>query len=220
MASSYEKWQLDKFYPAYYRELYKGDPAIAAMTNQQLKQHYKRHGIYEGRRPNPFFDPKYYLKNYSDLRTKFDKPSNKKNRYFDALQHWLVFGIQEGRSGSTMWDPGWYLKNYKDVAKVFGKGNWGGAFTHFLRHGIKEGRLGSASFSNTNARFWKMRPTGETKILANGFESQIYTGPENEDDGELAQILAAATAIYELIKDAEGLWEDLKDLIGWLNPFD
>ncbi|HZQ51652.1 MAG TPA: hypothetical protein VFB14_05620 [Bryobacteraceae bacterium] len=125
----------DVFNPEYYLRVYPDianafgqDPAAAA-------QHYRKHGITEGRSPNPFFMPRYYLRHYPDLINAFDK-----DNYEAALGHWLNNGIAEGRSGSPIFDVQFYLSAYPDLAQAFGAAGYRQAYQHWLDHGIKEGR--------------------------------------------------------------------------------
>jgi hypothetical protein len=63
--------------------------------------HWRTHGIHEGRIGSPFFNVKYYKSIHSDL-------TNMTNE--EAARHWMNFGIKEGRQGSPIFNHGWYLK--------------------------------------------------------------------------------------------------------------
>jgi hypothetical protein len=126
----------DVFNPEYYLYVY---PDIANAFGHDLAsaaQHYRKHGIAEGRSPNPFFMPRYYLRHYPDLTNAFGK-----DNYDAALSHWLNNGIDEGRRGSPIFDVQFYLSAYPDLAQTFGATGYRQGYQHWLDHGIKEGRL-------------------------------------------------------------------------------
>ncbi|WP_408873111.1 glycoside hydrolase family 99-like domain-containing protein [Gluconobacter roseus] len=75
-------------------------------TNPDLKtlgtavlQHYHQHGWREGRKPNPFFDPHWYLSQNRDV-------------IGDPLLHYVLRGEREGRRPIAWFDPVWYARTY------------------------------------------------------------------------------------------------------------
>ena len=88
-----EKRGPDRFEPAYYIRVYPDAPASPV----EAWLHYRLFGIKEGRSPNPFFDPKFYLSEHPDLAQALGATN-----YASALEHWLVWGIREGRKGSNL----------------------------------------------------------------------------------------------------------------------
>ena len=100
--------------------------------------HYHRFGLNEGRSPNPFFAPAFYLSKYDDLSQKFG------NDYSHAAEHWAKFGIDEGRQGSIGFDSRYYLDHYPDLTQIFGPKGFRDAFRHYLRFGLDEARIPSA----------------------------------------------------------------------------
>jgi len=66
------------------------NPDVADPTRWQSTayQHFQQFGWKEGRKPNPFFDPKFYLNKYPDV----------KNAGMNPLDHWQNWGFVEGRS--------------------------------------------------------------------------------------------------------------------------
>lgn len=73
-----------------------------------------------------FFDEKYYLKTYEDI----------KKGNIDSIKHYLKNGWKEGRNPSSTFETSFYLENYKDVkdAKV-------NPLIHYILHGQKENRV-------------------------------------------------------------------------------
>jgi hypothetical protein len=89
------------------------------------KSHYVQIGYQQGRRPNPLFDPLWYLENNPDVGGEFKEP----------LLHYSEFGYKEGRNPHPLFDPTWYLSEYPDVAEDGSE-----PLSHYLRYGHKEGR--------------------------------------------------------------------------------
>ncbi|MDI6653613.1 glycoside hydrolase family 99-like domain-containing protein [Gluconobacter japonicus] len=82
------------------------DAAYYLKTNPDLKnlgtavlRHYHHCGWKEGRKPNPFFDPHWYLKQYPDVLG-------------DPLLHYVIAGEKEGRQPIKWFDPAWYAQTY------------------------------------------------------------------------------------------------------------
>jgi hypothetical protein len=89
-----ESFWKDKFVPAYYVKRYP-DVAVYGPGRDRAVAHYRECGINEGRSPNPYFDPQYYLSTHADLTQAFGS-----NDYGGALEHWLEWGIREDREGA------------------------------------------------------------------------------------------------------------------------
>lgn len=104
-------------------------------------EHWKNHGLPEGRRSSREFDVKFYLANYPDLQSLF------RTNYRAALGHWVSHGLPaEGRKGSREFDAQFYLQAYPDLQERFGK-NYAAAFDHWIKQGLPlEGRRGSREF--------------------------------------------------------------------------
>lgn len=104
-------------------------------------EHWKNHGLPEGRRSSREFDVKFYLANYPDLQSLFG------TNYRAALGHWVSHGLPaEGRKGSREFDVQFYLQAYPDLQERFGK-NYAAAFDHWVKQGLPlEGRRGSGEF--------------------------------------------------------------------------
>ncbi|WP_315835702.1 glycoside hydrolase family 99-like domain-containing protein [Bradyrhizobium prioriisuperbiae] len=167
--------------------------------------HFYLHGYLEGRRPNPLFDPAWYLRTYPEVRSSGQQP----------LLHYARSGERDGYRPGPLFDPAWYrqaygvavsdnalahylrrrfgpfspipefdaayyLETYRDIAEA-------GAdpFEHFNRYGFREGRNPSRVF---DAKFYIQRYLrGETThnpllhYLAHRHESGVFPHPpENE----------------------------------------
>lgn len=68
--------------------------------------HFLETGAYEGRRPNPSFDPIYYLSENPDVAAAGINP----------LAHYLEVGAQEGRRPSPVFDSAYYVQQNSEVA--------------------------------------------------------------------------------------------------------
>jgi len=108
---------------------------------EAVLEHWKNHGLTEGRRGSREFDVKFYLANYPDLQNVFG------TNYRAALGHWMSRGLPaEGRKGSREFDVQVYLQTYPDLQERFGK-NYAAVFDHWIKQGLPlEGRRGSREF--------------------------------------------------------------------------
>ncbi len=88
--------------------------------------HFLRHGHKENRQPNPFFDTKFYRKNYL---------SN--NNDINPLYHYIINPSTYGYKTSEHFDGDYYLKSNPDVFK-----SGMNPLTHYICYGFKEGRKG------------------------------------------------------------------------------
>ncbi len=78
-------------------------------------EHFCRHGSAEARRPNPYFDPVWYLGQYG-------KPA-----FMGAVAHYTLSGETRGMRPSLLFDPVWYRQAYELAAGV-------NALAHYLAH--------------------------------------------------------------------------------------
>ena len=85
-------------------------------------------------RTSDFFDPIWYLENYSDIA----------EGNVDPLLHYMCSGAREGRSPGPKFDALRYLEMYPDVAKA-GQN----PLLHYICNGEKEGRI-RVPFNQTN----------------------------------------------------------------------
>ena len=81
-----------------------------------------------------YFDSKYYINKYSDLKKAFG------NTYSAALNHFANCGINEGREGSSEFKVGVYKNKYSDLKNAF-KNNMLSYYEHYIMFGRKENRI-------------------------------------------------------------------------------
>ena len=98
------------FEPAYYLQ---NHPDLMHLGTGIL-EHYHQHGWKEGRKPNPFFDPHWYLEHNREV-------------VGDPLLHYVLHGESEGRRPIAWFDPIWYRKSYPVPDGML-------ALTHLLRN--------------------------------------------------------------------------------------
>ncbi len=109
---------------------------LAGMTDAQLKEHWKNHGIKEGRPSSTILDLGFYMNNNPDLQQAFG------NDYEKLYNHFITKGYKEYRKSSALFDGSYYTKKYPDVAASF-KENY---LKHYVETGIYEGRRASLTF--------------------------------------------------------------------------
>lgn len=148
-------------------DFYRSQNADVARSGIDLLEHYIVAGENEGRMPNPFFDPAWYLKqrprvgkglsllaHYLTVGDEdgyqpvvgFD-PAYVRAQVPERKEPALVSFLQKRRDGSFLnpnrfFDYGWYLENNPDVAAAGVD-----AYFHFVHVGVNEGRTPSPDFS-------------------------------------------------------------------------
>jgi F0F1-type ATP synthase membrane subunit b/b' len=105
-----------------------------------LAQHWKDHGLAEGRRGSLEFHTGYYRKRYTDVQAACAKTDRQ-----CVLQHWIDRGVEEGRQGSPDFSVLTYQSRYDDVPRNLTPGDTPDAMEHWLTVGSDEGRDGSPS---------------------------------------------------------------------------
>ena len=141
--NSSELFNIDKYFDAnLYFCLYKDLQKAYGMNINLLKEHFKIHGLKEGRISSYVFDPVYYINKYSDLKAAFG------TNYIEAYKHFINNGIKEGRQASQIFDPIYYINKYPDLKAAFGT-NYEAAYNHFITYGMNEGRQASSEFNCT-----------------------------------------------------------------------
>ena len=131
------------FDPMVYRDRNKD---LAHLSDEELKKHWKEHGIKEGRPSSPVLDLGFYLNNNPDLKEAFG------NDYEKLYNHFITKGYKEYRKSSALFDGRYYVDNHPDVAAAF-KENY---LKHYAETGIKEGRRASLTFDPNY--YWFIRP--------------------------------------------------------------
>lgn len=99
----------------------------------ELFQHFKTHGLGEGRDFSLFANLDYYAANNPDLQ------AAGLTQHQQVYQHLQTFGIAEGRQVSLWVDLPYYLENNADIKAAFGE-NMEKAFQHLQEFGLEEGR--------------------------------------------------------------------------------
>jgi glycosyltransferase involved in cell wall biosynthesis len=134
-------------------------------------RHYCLIGYKEGRKPNPLFDPSWYLATYCayikdpnplidfaddgwknrrnpnplfDIEFYLGKNGDVASSGINPFLHFLHHGAWEGRWPNSFFDPAYYLRTYRDVAEA----NLNPLY-HFLSSGAQEGRNPSARFDTS-----------------------------------------------------------------------
>ncbi len=111
----------------FYLESY---PDVKKNYQGSALKHYLFRGEREGRKPNIFFDPKWYMNSNPDIKNE------------SALLHYIQFGEKEGRKPSSIFDPVWYSKENKKLSGVTSFDS----LEHYLKTGFKNGLLPSSNF--------------------------------------------------------------------------
>jgi len=131
------------------------DPVVAALfdpyhyleANPEVDgpplEHYLRHGEAQGRRPNPWFDPAFYLAHNPDVAAAGMSP----------LGHYARFGGMERRAASAEFDTAWYVATYPEVA-LSGLH----PMLHFVAIGASLGYAGSPAASPTGGPAYPEAP--------------------------------------------------------------
>jgi GH25 family lysozyme M1 (1,4-beta-N-acetylmuramidase) len=122
------------------------NPDLGDMTDAELKAHWRKSGIKEGRASSPVLDLGFYLNNNPDLQAAFG------NDYEKVYQHFITKGYKEYRKSSALFDGAYYCENNPDVASSF-KEEY---LRHYIENGMAEGRRASLTFDPDY--YWFIRP--------------------------------------------------------------
>jgi hypothetical protein len=122
------------------------NPDIAHMSNAELKEHWLKHGIKEGRASSTILDLGFYLGNNPDLKEAFG------NDYEAVYKHFITKGYKEYRKSSALFDGSYYTNRYPEVKESF-KDEY---LRHYIENGQKEGRRASLTFDPNY--YWFIRP--------------------------------------------------------------
>jgi hypothetical protein len=74
----------------------------SSVSRAQAFAHYCQHGWRKGLSPSPYFDVRWYLERYKDVRRARTEP----------LNHYVRHGEREGRKPHPLFDPAWYRDSY------------------------------------------------------------------------------------------------------------
>jgi glycosyltransferase involved in cell wall biosynthesis len=98
-------------------DFYKQQCGVNFTDEREALLHFFDIGYKEGKRPNLYFDPTWYLSHYSDIRDAAIEP----------LFHFLVQGDSEGRRPSLIFDNAWYRTAYNIPSDL-------NTLAHYLEH--------------------------------------------------------------------------------------
>jgi hypothetical protein len=178
----------DRLFDAeYYAQLNPDLDAAGLNTLPQLFQHFKTHGLGEGRGFSLWTNLEHYAAQNPDLETAG------LTLHEQIYQHLQTFGLAEGREFSPWVDLQYYLDNNADLKAAFGE-DTAKAFEHLQIFGLEEGRRFSpkldlnyylSHYSDLSAEF------GDNKKLAFGHLQQFGVA---EGRQFLPEITEAATA--------------------------
>lgn len=121
---------IDLFDAQYYAAANRDLAAAGIDTEAELRDHFQRFGLLEGRKFSAFVNLDFYRNSYSDLEN---------FNYADLLNHLQNSGVREGRRFTQGLDVNYYLANNADVSQAFG-GDKERAFQHLIAQGINEKR--------------------------------------------------------------------------------
>ena len=119
-------------------------------------RHFFHVGFKEGRWPNPYFDPLWYLAEHPDVR----------ESAFHPLVHYARHGDLEGRRPSPLFDTAWYRSHYRLSQQE-------GALAHFLE------RRRSGEFSplpDFDAKYYMLHNPDVVAAGVDPFEHFLYSG--------------------------------------------
>ncbi|MBW4496306.1 MAG: nuclear transport factor 2 family protein [Oscillatoria princeps RMCB-10] len=122
---------IDLFDAQYYAAANRDLAAAGIDTEAELRDHFQRFGLLEGRKFSAFVNLDYYRNSYSDLEN---------FNYADLLNHLQNSGVREGRRFTQAFDLKYYLANNADLNQAFG-GDEELAFQHLITQGINENRV-------------------------------------------------------------------------------
>ncbi|MCT7983796.1 S8 family serine peptidase [Laspinema sp. A4] len=157
------------FDPEYYAQINPDLSAAGLNTVPQLFQHFKTHGLGEGRDFSLWTNLEHYAAQNPDLE------AAGLTFHEQIYQHLQTFGLAEGREFSPWVDLQYYLDNNADLKAAFGE-DTAKAFEHLQIFGLEEGRRFSpkldlnyylSHYSDLSAEF------GDNKKLAFGHLQQF-----------------------------------------------
>lgn len=120
----------------------RNNPDIAAVVEAGVIDaftHFQLYGRFEGRSPDPAFDPGYYLESNPDIAAAVQAGN------ITAYDHFVSYGANETRSFVPYFDPVFYLQSNPDIAAAVEQGLIS-VVDHFLLYGQGESRAISPFF--------------------------------------------------------------------------
>lgn len=118
----------------YYADKYSDLKSAFGYDYYNLKVHWFKYGIKEGREATPSFNIAQYMNYNTDLQNAFGRTN-----YMDGFKHFITFGLNEGRKTSERFYVLAYKSRYNDLQRAFGNNNIL-YFEHYNNFGVREGR--------------------------------------------------------------------------------
>ena len=112
------------------------NPDLAGLSDSELKAHWRKYGIKEGRASSTILDLGFYLGNNPDLKEAFG------TNYEAAYNHFITTGYKEYRKSSALFDGYYYTQAFPEVVTAF-KDEY---LRHYVDHGMAEGRRASLTY--------------------------------------------------------------------------
>lgn len=126
------------------------NPDIAHYSDAQLKEHWLKYGIKEGRASSTVLDLGFYANNNPDVKAAFTVDG--KVDYEKIYNHFITSGYKEKRKSSALFDGAYYCERYPEVEASF-KEEY---LRHYVENGIHEDRRPSLTFDPNY--YWFIRP--------------------------------------------------------------
>ncbi len=190
----------DRLFDAeYYAQLNPDLDAAGLNTLPQLFQHFKTHGLGEGRDFSLWTNLEHYAAQNPDLEAAGLTLQEQ------IYQHLQTFGLAEGREFSPWVDLQYYLDNNADLKAAFGE-DTAKAFEHLQIFGLEEGRRFSpkldlnyylSHYSDLSAEF------GDNKKLAFGHLQQFGVAEARQFLPEISEAATAESSEVESSAIAE-----------------
>ncbi len=124
-----------------YAELNPDVAQVCGNRQMDLRNHWYRYGIVEGRIASFVFDAKYYLNKNPDLIKAYGA-----GNYAGAYEHFINYGFAEGRQGSSIFSITDYVNKNNDIKMAYAN-NYLQVLNHFLHFGKNEPRITSTNFN-------------------------------------------------------------------------
>ena len=120
----------------FYQSLYSD---LADMSETELKNHWKKNGLDEGRIASPTFDVTYYAEHNQDVVKAYG------GDHYEMINHFVNFVVNgtENRSSSETFNVEYYKQNSSDLSTMSNRK----LFNHYIANYAVESRLTSSNFS-------------------------------------------------------------------------
>ena len=138
-----------------------GNGDLKDLSDSQLREHWLKSGIKEGRAPCLYYSPTYYTYNNADLNKAFG------NDWTALYNHFITYGIKELRPSSPVYHGQFYRDKYSDLQDRDGES----LIDHFMAYGINEARQASENF---NVNSYKEKNPDLVSVYGNNNKEYFY----------------------------------------------